>query len=198
MLQDLIPKYLEAREDLNLDEALMRYWIGSALPTGTDIPIIANGMEILVNAWFRSERSKNKGTYLPMEEFSRLIEDGLANIASKLGDNPYKDRFLRKMRNANNKGSGERMESFFQELGLNIGTLEKKAINARNRMIHSMITTNGQEQLEDLIRISFAYRTLFHRVTLRILGYTGKYVDYATEGLPERAVEEAVGLDPCA
>lgn len=62
-------------------------------------------------------------------------------------------------------------------------------------MIHSRVTVSGQEQLEDLIRLSFAYRTLFHRVMPRILGYTGKYVDYATEGLPERAVEEAVGLD---
>jgi hypothetical protein len=81
-------------------------------------------------------------------------------------------------------------------LGLDIGTLERKAISTRNKMIHSTITTNGQEQLEELIRLSFAYRTLFHRVILRILDYSGKYIDYATEGLPERAVEEAIGLDP--
>jgi len=196
VLQDLVPKYLEARNTLNLDEALLRYWIGSTLLTGTDIPIIANGIEILANAWFKSERSKSKGTYLPKEEFSRLIEEELANVASKLGDNPYKDRLLGKMRSVNNRGSGEKIESFFQELGLDIGTLERKAISTRNKMIHSAITTNGQEQLEELIRLSFAYRTLFHRVILRILDYSGKYIDYATEGLPERAVEEAIGLDP--
>ena len=192
-LQGLVPKYLEAREDLNLDEVLMRYWIGSTLPVGTDIPIIANGMEILANAWFKSERSRSKGTYLPEEEFSALVEEEFANIADKLGDNSYKDRLLRKMRGANNRGSGERMELFFQELGLNIDTLEKKAIKARNKMIHGKITPTGQEQLEDLIRFSFAYRTLFHRVVLKILGYSGNYLDYATEGLPERAVEEAAG-----
>jgi len=192
-LQGLVPKYLEAREDLNLDEVLMRYWIGSTLPVGTDIPIIANGMEILANAWFKSERSRSKGTYLPKEEFSALVEEEFANIADKLGDNSYKDRLLRKMRGANNRGSGERVELFFQELGLNIDTLEKKAIKARNKMIHGKITPTGQEQLEDLIRLSFAYRTLFHRVVLKILGYSGNYLDYTTEGLPERAVEEAAG-----
>ena len=193
VLQGLVPKFLEAREDLNLDEALMRYWTGSALPVGTDIPIIANGMEILANAWFKSERSKSKGTYLPEKEFSTLVEEEFANIADKLGENSYKDLLLRKMRGANNRGSGERMELFFKELGLNIGTLEGGAIKARNRMIHSRVTATGQEQREDLIRLSFAYRTLFHRVVLKILGYSGNYLDYATEGLPERAVEEAVG-----
>jgi len=193
VLQGLVPKFLEAREDLNLDEALMRYWTGSALPVGTDIPIIANGMEILANAWFKSERSKSKGTYLPEKEFSTLVEEEFANIADKLGENSYKDLLLRKMRGANNRGSGERMELFFKELGLNIGTLEGGAIKARNRMIHSRVTATGQEQREDLIRLSFAYRTLFHRVVLKILGYSGNYLDYTTEGLPERAVEEAVG-----
>lgn len=193
VLQDLVPRYLETRDGLNLDEALLRYWIGSALPPGTDIPIIASGMEILANAWFKSERSKSKGTYLSKEDFSTLIEEDLANIAGKLRDNPHKERLLEKMRSSNNRGSGERMESFFQELGLEVGTLEKKAIKARNKMIHSMIATDGQEQLEDLIRFSFAYRTLFHRVMLKILGYTGKYLDYATEGQPERTVEEALG-----
>jgi len=106
VLQDLVPKYLKARKTLKLDEALLRYWIGSTLPVGTNIPIIANGIEILANAWFKSERSRSKGTYLPKEEFSALVEEELANIASKLGNNSYKNRLLGKMRNANNWGSG--------------------------------------------------------------------------------------------
>ncbi len=198
VLQNLVPRYLEAREDLNLDEALMRYRIGSALPVGADIPIIASGMEILANAWFKSERSKSKGTYLPKKEFSALVEEEFASIAGKLRENPYKDRLLGKILSANNRGSGEKMESFFEDLGLNIGALEKEAIKARNKMIHSRVATSGQEQLEDLIRLSFAYRTLFHRVTLKILGYAGKYIDYATEGLPERTVGEAVGWESYA
>ena len=198
VLQDLVPKYLEARKTLNLDEALLRYWIGSTLPVGTNIPIIANGIEILANAWFKSERSRSKGTYLPKEEFYALVEEELANIASKLGNNSYKNRLLGKMRNANNWGSGEKMELFLQELELHIGTLERKAIKARNKMIHSRVTASGQEQIKDLVRLSFAYRTLFHRVMLKLLGYSGKYIDYATEGLPERTVEEAVGRESCA
>ncbi len=198
VLQDLVPKYLKARKTLKLDEALLRYWIGSTLPVGTNIPIIANGIEILANAWFESERSRSKGTYLPKEEFSALVEEELASIADKLGDNPHKDRILDKMRNANNRGSGEKMELSLQELELRIGTLEREAIKARNKMIHSRVTASGQEQIEDLVRLSFAYRTLFHRVMLKLLGYSGKYIDYATEGLPERTVEEAVGRESCA
>lgn len=198
LLQDLVPKYLEARETLDLDGALLRYWIGGKSPLSTDVPIIASGIEILANAWFKSERSKNKGTYLPKEEFSALVEEEFASIADKLGDNPHRDRILDKMRGANNRGSGEKVELFFQELGLNIGTLEREAIKARNKMIHTRVTASGQEQIEDLVRLSFAYRTLFHRVMLKLLGYSGKYIDYATEGLPERTVEEAVGRESCA
>ena len=90
------------------------------------------------------------------------------------------------------------MKDFFEELGLNIDAAEKKAIKARNKMIHSRVTASGQEQIKDLVRLSFAYRTLFHRVMLKLLGYSGKYIDYATEGLPERTVEEAVGRESCA
>jgi len=193
VLQNLVPKYLEVRKDLKLNEALMSYWIGEALPIGINIPIMANGIEILTNAWFKSERSKSKGVYMPSGEFSALIEEEITCIASKLEGSPYKERILRKMQNAINMGSGERIENFFQELGLKMGTLEREAMKARNKMIHSRVPMSGQEELEKVVRLSSAYRTLFHRVVLKVLGYTGRYIDYATVGLPEREIEEAIG-----
>jgi len=195
LLQDLVPKYLEMREPLDLDGALLRYWIGGKSPLSTDVPIIASGIEILAKAWFKSEGSKERRTYLPKKKFSALIEEELASIADKLGDNPNKERILRKIQSANNRGSGETVEDFFKKLGLNIGAAEKKAMRARNKMIHSRVTASGQEQIKDLVRLSFAYRTLFHRVMLKLLGYSGKYLDYTAEGLPlpEKEVEEAAG-----
>jgi len=40
-----------------------------------------------------------------------------------------------------------------------VTTLERKAIKARNKMIHSRVTASGQEQIKDY--------TLFHRLMLR-------------------------------
>ena len=141
---------------------------------------------------FKSEGS-GRENHLPAKSF--CADRGTWCIADKLGDNPNKDRILRKIQSANNRGSGETVEDFFKKLGLNIGAAEKKAMRARNKMIHSRVTASGQEQIKDLVRLSFAYRTLFHRVMLKLLGYSGKYLDYTAEGLPlpEKEVEEAAG-----
>jgi hypothetical protein len=48
ILPPLLKKYLELREPLKLNEVLWRYWIGSELSLGSNIPIMANGIEILI------------------------------------------------------------------------------------------------------------------------------------------------------
>jgi hypothetical protein len=50
----------------------------------------------------------------------------------------------------------------------------------------------GDDQLQ-LLRHTDAYRTLFERVFLKVLGYTGKYVDRTTPGYPARPIDEPCG-----
>ena len=86
-------------------------------------------------------------------------------------------------------GGSAQMRAFFQEIGVPIGKREKAAIDARHRSAHG----GGAEELTELVRCGNAYRTLFDRVFLRLLGYDGHYVDRTTDGHPLRQVREPAG-----
>jgi len=75
------------------------------------------------------------------------------------------------------------MRMFFEEIGLAVGAAEKSAMGARHRAAHGSLVA---EELVELVKFGNAYRTLFERVFLRLLGYEGEYVDRTTIGHPRR------------
>jgi len=194
ILPPLIRKYLELRDKLKLNEVLWRYWIGSELPLGSNIPIMANGIEILTKYWFKSQKSRSKGIYLPKDEFDSITGEEFERIGTKLEENPSKEKILNKLKGGYSMTLTDRLKFFFSEIELIIGDREQEAINCRHKMIHSNVLTRDAE-IEKVIRLSYAYRCLFHRTLLKILGYTGKYIDYSMSGLPEKSIDAAVGID---
>ncbi len=192
VLNQTVPKYLELRNILNLNEALWRYWISNNLPVGTNLPILHAGVEILAKAWFKSNKSKTKGVYLPKKEFDELIDDGMSVIVPKLQGQNYGDRMIRKISNAFQMTQNEQLAFFFEEIGLNIGAVENEALKGRNVMAHG---SSGQsdEEISYIIYLTRSYQALFHRIFLKILGYTGNYIDYSIKGWPERHIDEPLG-----
>lgn len=191
-LPPLIKAYLENREILKLNEVLWRYWIGSELPLGSNIPIMANGIEILMKYWFKSRKSTSKGIYLSKDEFDRLTRDDFENIESKLEDRPFKDKIMNKLRSDYNMSLTDKLKFFFDEIELPLGELEQEAIRCRHKMIHSSVNM-GETEIERIIRLSFVYRCLIHRTILKILGYSGKYIDYSVVGLTEKPLNSVAG-----
>lgn len=192
VLQQVIPTYLEVRDELQLNEALYRYWIANNLPIGTNLPILASGIEIIASAWFKSKKSKVKGVYLPKKEFDSLLKDELIKINEKLKNIEYGDRINNRIRNTFNLGVNERLQFFFDEIGLELGEVENKAIRARNIMTHSS-TGDSYEEIKEMIDLTNAYKTLFNRVFLKILSYNGKYIDYSVIGNPEKDLNKPLG-----
>jgi hypothetical protein len=192
VLNQIVPKYLELRNELKLNEALWRYWISSSLPVEINLPILHAGVEILAKAWFKSNKSKLKGVYLSKKEFDELIEDGMSIIVPKLQGKHYGDRMIRKISNAFQMTQNEQLTFFFEEIGLNIGEVENEALKGRNVMAHG---SSGQsdEEISYVIYLTRSYQALFHRIFLKILGYTGNYIDYSTKGWPERHIDEPLG-----
>jgi len=125
------------------------------------------------------------------KEYDRLFEDEFLSMESKLNDHIYKDKILNNIKTSFNMGAGKKFYQFLDEIDIEIGDLESDAIESRNPMIHDSIEISGNE--EEVIRSSFAYRTMFHRILLKILGYSGQYVDYTIEGWPEKDISEVVG-----
>ncbi|MFC7677512.1 hypothetical protein [Paenibacillus sp. GCM10028914] len=193
LLSELVPKYLEYREELNLKNALWSFWISDDVPVGTNIPIIANALEILKKGWFKSNKSKTKGVYLPKSQFDQLLNESFEEIERKLSGLEYADRMLRRMKGSFNMGVNESLDFFFDEIGLPIGDVDKKAIAARNAMIHDKHGTS-EEALDLIIFYSKVYKTLFHRVFLKLLSYDGSYIDYSIIGWPEKHINEVTNV----
>jgi len=188
----MIEKYFELRKSLQLNEVLWRFWIGSELPLGENIPIMASGIEILSKRWFESTKSNSKGKYLEKDLYDSLTQNEFLIIKEKLQNHKHGDKILNKLQNCYNMGSNERLENFFEELNIPLGALERTAMKYRNIMIHDSIDYSRITR-EELIKMYLAYTCLTHRVLLKVLGYDGTYLDYSMKERPEKPLNQSVG-----
>lgn len=192
VLRELTPRYLQLRGPLALDEALWRYWIARRAPIGTSLPIYAAALETVKNAWFSGEASKTKGKYVDKAEFDKIIAPGLELVREQLLARPYGDRMIRKISSAFQMSINEQIPQFFEEIGLPVGKGEQEVLRARNAVVH------GGQSGKDITRnvtLSHAYATMFHRVFLKLLHYSGPYADRSVLGWPQRELNEPIGLE---
>jgi len=120
-----------------------------------------------------------------------LAED-FETVAKKLEVLPHGDRMLNRMKGSFQTGANEKIELFLQELGLEIGDLERKSIGERNKMIHRSPGSTDVD-MDNSILMTNTYKTFFHRVILKIMGYQGSYIDYSVLGWPQRQIDEVAG-----
>jgi len=191
-LASLLPTYLQLREPLRLDDVLWRLWLGNEAPSTMDVPIFASGLEILASAWFKHVESKSKGTYMPKDDFDRLLEDELTAISTKVTRVPFGDRMVRKIKRAYETSGNERLRWFFDEIGLPIGPAEESALRARNQAVHPT-RAHTAEEIVGFIRTAHVYRTLMVRAILKLLSWKGSYLDYGALGHPVRGLDEPSG-----
>jgi len=90
-------------------------------------------------------------------------------------------------------GANDRLRFFFNEIGLSVGEMEWWAIGQRNPMAHGAASVFDGSTNEIMIQATDVYRTLFHRIALKLLGYDGAYIDYGTLGHPIRDISEPSG-----
>lgn len=180
--RELIPNYLALRDDLNLNEVLEKYWLSKAIPNEAEIIILAASLELLFKSWYNSKNSKSQGNFLTNKKFLEVFSKELDSIKNKLDTidwqfPDFKERFYNKIKNSNQMGFNASIHFFFKdEIGLNIGEIEKKAIQYRNNPVHGHILKT--DEVNEMIKMTLAYRTLVNRTILKILGYNGEYVDY--------------------
>lgn len=155
---------------------------------------MTTGIEIISNKWFKSTKSKTKGTYMKKEQFNQLFADELTSFEKKLNGMDFSDILLHKVRGANEMGVGERRNQFLNEIKLELGDIEKEAIKYRNVMIHNALDLKKID-LEKVIMITNANRASFNRVFLKMLDYDGSYIDYTVAGWPEKPLYVGAGKE---
>jgi len=179
-------------DELDLSPGMIGYWLSRLSPAEAAFANIASGLEAVMNAWFRSKRSRSKALYLPQAEFEAVTAEPFCQVEHALSEKAYADRILRRLKQANSIGPNERFERFFDEIELPIGEVEEYAISVRNRFVHGAGAV-PTEKTHHLVYALRSYQTLFHRILLKLIGFQGSYVDYSCLGFPERPLLDPLG-----
>lgn len=196
VINEILPNYIKLREPLNLSDILWKYWIARDLAIGTNLPILSSALESLAELYIKHVGLEVKYSESEKSNYKKLVEPEIAELEKKLKDFPLKDNVINKLRNPFQLGIGDKLRIFFKSLGFNFDnkSIENKALKSRNIMTHSTHGTK-EEDIPDTIRLTRAYETLFNRTLLKILSYSGKYIDYFTYGHPERELHENIDLE---
>jgi len=191
ILSDLVPKYLAARSAFGLKDALLTYWLANETFSGLDLAWYGSAVEALKNRWNKSTPSSSRGEHMPELEYKELLGNLLASVRTRLSEKPGSEAIARKLAGAWRMTGNEQLIAFFGEIKLPVGDIERLAIRRRNAPVHGGIK-DSDDPLE-LLPHGDAYRTLFERVFLKLLGYTGTYVDRTSQGYPARGIDEPCG-----
>ncbi len=191
----LIPKYLILREKYDLNEVLWKYWLSQSLPKEVQIIVIAACLELLFNAWY--SKSGIKAEYFHEDEFNALLKKEIEDIGTKLSEkfskNPeFKKQILKTINNSYYMNFQDKIHLFFEDIKLNIGDIENKAMSYRNKPAHGK--DFKEKDVAKLVEMNEAYLTLINRIILKVLGYEMDYIDYYLPNYPEKNINEAIGI----
>lgn len=182
VISRLLPKYYEKREHLRLKESLWNYWIARQMSPGTNLPILAAAVESIINGWFNT---KSQGLYMKKEEFESLLKEEIEAIKRRLEKEPHKDKIIAKILKAYDLGIMERYRIFFEEINLPIDTYEWEAINERHKFVHGHIIFD-EANWKRVIQHTNTFETLLHKVLLKLLGYSGAFIDRSVLGWKDK------------
>ena len=169
-------------------------WYAHEIAKPMDLPILAGALEHLVKKWY-SEIGLNPETVLiNKKDFSKRIKPIKKMMEKQFEGTEYIDRMKNSISNINKMSISEQFSNFFAEIGIAVGEKEKQALKARNFSAHGSYVS-GEENYYKQFELSRIYENLIARVVLKLLGYTGKYVDRGTIGFPERNIAVPIGGD---
>lgn len=126
---------------------------------------------------------KRENTIIGKDVFNQLQKD----IETKIDelDVPDEQKAILKSKTSqiNNQSQNQRNKIIFEELGLKLSNLEKKALKTRNSSIHGSLDS---KKINELILLTKCYYTLINRLLLKILNIP-LYIDYTyPTGLPTK------------
>lgn len=156
--------YKSKQEYLPISECLHRYWLASELPLGLNIVILASTLEMLANAWFKSNESTSHGKYMPHDEYRELLSPEIEALADKLDKTEMGKAIIKRILSSNQFGANDKTNTFFSELGITLATEDKNILRDRNKYAHG-----GEINVIEARRCWAIYQSLFNHALLRIL-----------------------------
>lgn len=85
-------------------------------------------------------------------------------------------------------GVKKRFNTFFDKNDLVLDDREQDAIDARHVVAHGGFVIASDLEMRYMILCGFAYETIIHKILLRLLKYSGRYIDYS-DGCKDKPLE---------
>jgi len=190
-LSDLLSKYVKSKDIFSLD--YIGYYLKCFRRLSVDIQMhpLSTALDLIQKEFFKSEKSPSKGKPSVDDALSKY----LPLIENVLGAYPKKERIIGKIKNANEFTLNERLNVFFDEIGLKVGEFEKEIIKQRHKSIHGDL---GGKDYQKLLFLVYGAYSLLNRIILKLIGHIGYYVDYSTYDFPCKSIDEPLsGLIVC-
>jgi hypothetical protein len=197
-VNQLVQSYVGACESgLDLEYPTWLLWVARDAHLDTAAAIYGSSLEALRRTFLRQAgRGATKLIDSSVEGF--LISSLKETLRTKIDELPQgmvseevARILLNKLDQLGDRSSSMQYPEFFKRLRLAIGRLEIDALKERNLPAHGH--RYRDEDYARLSKIVDVFRTLIHRVILRLSGVELPYVDYATLGHPQRHLEECCG-----
>jgi len=147
---------------------------------------LSTALDLIQKKWFKSEKSHSKGKPPVDDDLNKY----LPLIENDLGSYLKKERIIGKIKNANEFTLNERLNVFFDEIGLSVGEFEKAIIEQRHKSIHGDL---GGKDYQKLLFLVYGAYSLLNRIILKLIGHAGYYVDYSTYDFPYKNIDETLG-----
>ena len=185
-LNRMISALVSAYERFDLGNLSWTYWHACAATIHTAPGQFGAAIEALTSAYMRQhpaiarnilEGEEWKGM---RQRFTQLLTECELSATKK---ESLKSNFGR----VNQVPQQDVLKAVLNEIGIELGSEEAAAWSRRNKSAHGVPIPEGQEV--PAIRDMLLLKNLFHRMLLRMVNATDRYIDYASIGTPHRRLE---------
>lgn len=188
-LPRLFARFRQLRKDYNLDFVLSPIWTALDGYVDDKLAEASVSLERLSTAHADYLKTTGKGAakvdFLTKKQ-GEALRDALVEAARAVAVKAFIPPEIlliieRKIANIHQPPNADKLELVFTDVGLTLRPDEEDAISNRNRALHGRATLGSREDLAAIAAELFRFdvlRTLIHKAVLRLLGYTGAYMDY--------------------
>ncbi|MEI7014636.1 hypothetical protein [Leptospira licerasiae] len=176
LFESLLDVFVQKFDTLPIHEAIWLINQSHYLPLDIQMQPMATAFDLLKNAWYKNEAISKVSSYVEPAKYLELLGEEFTVMKQRLSTIPSGDKLISKIEGANSLSNNEKNLIFLKEIGLEFDLVENEVIRERNSVVHGSLKPKNYKKLSSR---TLAFRTLLNRIILRLLSYSGDYIDYS-------------------